>query len=268
MVVRILCLHGMGVNGDIFSFQTAGLQSQLPSNYVFFFANAPETCDPAPGMGDFFSGPYRCWYNTPTTSKVAAAHHFVQNIIEQNGPFDGVIGFSQGAAVAASMILHHQLESPEERSLFSFAIFIGSPIPFSKSLDHGIDLRGYFGLETFQKFHQVRPGCPTVIPSYLVTDKTYLRGETELEGKALCGLSGSFYQMFHPTVDSARISIPVAHVYGSNDPWIRHSIDLVGLCDSEKTYVVEHDGAHEIPGVITDELCDVVENTAYMAGCY
>ncbi len=59
------------------------------------FVNGPASCDVAPGLEDVLVGPARCWYNTPTTAKVAAAHEAIQEIIERQGPFDGVMGFSQ-----------------------------------------------------------------------------------------------------------------------------------------------------------------------------
>jgi hypothetical protein len=52
-------------------------------------------CDPAPGVANVFPKPYLCWYNTPTTIKVAAAQKYVLDYIKKEGPFDGVLGFSQ-----------------------------------------------------------------------------------------------------------------------------------------------------------------------------
>lgn len=116
MVLRILCLHGMGVNADIFALQTgkqlfapvldhetqsrvncpaASIRATLPSTYDFFFVDGPAVCDAAPSVGEVFAGPYRCWYNTPTMAKVSAAHDFVRGVMEKEGPFDGVMGFSQ-----------------------------------------------------------------------------------------------------------------------------------------------------------------------------
>ncbi|KAF2259790.1 hypothetical protein CC78DRAFT_571633 [Lojkania enalia] len=178
MTVRILCLHGMGSNAAIFAQQTAPFRSLLASDHEMVFLEAPNTCEPSPEVLGFYPGPYLCWYDTPTTAKVAAAHKFVLDYVERRGPFDGVIGFSQGAALAASILLHHQLKSPSTPPPFSFSVFLGSPIPFSHSLRYGIDTRKAFGARIVTP--TVRPNCPNEVPKYLITDPAYLRGEEEL----------------------------------------------------------------------------------------
>lgn len=164
------------------------------------------------------------------------------------------------------MILHHQLEFPQEEPLFRFGIFMASPVPFSKSTEHGIDARKYFGLSGGVHSRPVRAGCPENIPSYLITDKAYLRGEAELEGKLMSTLQHSFYQMFHHAVDSVRIEIPVAHIFGQFDPWRLHSKELIALCRAETSYELLHDQGHEVPRGVEEELCDLIENVVARAG--
>lgn len=55
---------------------------------------------------------------------------FLQQYIEEHdeGPFDGVLGFSEGASVAASLILRQSAE--KRTSPFKFAIFICAVPPF------------------------------------------------------------------------------------------------------------------------------------------
>lgn len=163
----------------------------------------------------------------------------------------------KGAAVAASMILHHQIEYPMEPPLFRMAIFIGSPIPFSKDLGSGIDARTYFGLLAPKPS---RAGYPTKIPDYLITDAAYLKSDSHLSRPY-----ETYYQMFHPAVDSIRIQVPTAHIYGWNDPWYLHSKDLARLCSENLTSVYEHDGGHEIPRSESEEICDVIETAIAMA---
>ena len=157
----------------------------------------------------------------------------------------------QGAALAASMILHDEIAG--RTPIFRMAIFICSPVPFSYSLQYGIDTRTYFGL---QADAPIRPGCPCKVPEYLITDKAYLQGE---EGED--DVSATYYQMFHPTVDTVRINIPTAHIYGRKDPWRRHSLDLVRLCRKEGTSVYEHSSGHVIPKQDDEEeeMCNVIE---------
>ena len=79
-------------------------RSLLPSWYEFVFIDGGYTCDPAPGVADFYSGPYLCWYSSPTTANVTEAHRRVSSVIEDNGPFDAVMGFSQVCATISSII--------------------------------------------------------------------------------------------------------------------------------------------------------------------
>ncbi|KAI4242033.1 MAG: hypothetical protein L6R40_004260 [Gallowayella cf. fulva] len=267
MPFRVLCLHGMGVNAAIFAAQTAHFRSLLPLDYEWIFIDGPAECDAAPGVAAFYEPPYLCWYTSPTTAKMDSAHKLISSVIERDGPFDAVMGFSQGAALAASAILRHQIQHPNRPPLFNMGIFICSPMPFSQSLDFGVDARKYFGLGGLLR--PSRPGCPTTVPEYLITDPAYLKGEDELDDSS----SGSddeslpvrrtspsiFYQMYHSTVDTVRIKIPTVHVYGRRDKWRLHSKDLVKLCPKNLATVYEHDGGHEIPKSASEEICDAIE---------
>ena len=148
-------------------------------------------------------------------------------------------------------------------------------MPFSQSLDFGIDARKYFGLRGIQR--PSRPGCPTHVPEYLITDPAYLMGEDELDDSsssssddesqpALLVPRGIYYQMYHSSVDSVRIKIPTVHVYGRQDKWRLHSMDLVRLCSRDFATVFEHDGGHEIPKSASEEICDAIEIGAAAVG--
>ncbi|KAI4149384.1 MAG: hypothetical protein LQ340_004663 [Diploschistes diacapsis] len=189
--------------------------------------------------------------------RVAAAHKHLQYLIKTKGPFDGVLGFSQGAALAASLLLHHQINSPDQPAPFKAAIFICSPVPFSTSVEYGIDTRAYFGIETMQLS---RPHCPDQVPKHLITDPAYLNGEVETGQD---GQHSTFYQMFHPTVDTCRIAVPTLHVYGKRDKWRLHSRDLYELCEPATANCLEHDAGHEVPAAYAEEIADAVESTMF-----
>lgn len=280
---RILCLHGQGVNARIFSEQTEALRAFLPSQYEFIFRDAPFVCGPAPGgiAKMYPKDTYRCWYTSPSTERVRAAHKAIIKIIKELGGVDGVMGFSQGAAVAASLILHRQLVN--EIPLFRVAIFICSPVPFSRSLDYGIDTRKYFGLIGGGVPIPAPPrlNCPDTVPSHLVTDVHYLNGEEEIEDELIITKmqerreasynvgqrTGTYYQMFHPSVDEVRIEIPTANIFGRRDAWRLHSMDLMRLCDPLMTTTMEHAGGHIVPQnqAEIEEMCDVIETA--IASC-
>lgn len=74
---------------------TESFRSLLPSDYDFTFVDGPTTCKPEVAIAKVYPGPYLCWYRTPTTESVTAAHHHVKSIMAENGSFDGIMGFSQ-----------------------------------------------------------------------------------------------------------------------------------------------------------------------------
>lgn len=192
------------------------------------------------------------------------------------------------------MILHHQIERPTDPPLFRAAIFICSPLPFSRSLDHGIDVRTYFGLKVTQP---LSPARPTTVPEYLIPEQYFLQRDERNDSIAtskskdngiltqnptntpsaslLAGFvastssedpaeNGPFYNMFHASVDTLRIAIPTAHIYGRQDSWRHHSLDLIALC--EEPVAFEHDGGHEVPSSASEQICDVIEEVVAKAG--
>ena len=159
------------------------------------------------------------------------------------------------------MILHHELANPSQPPLFDVAIFISSPLPFSYSLDYGIDTRKYFGIK---ESTPSRPGCCTTVPRHLYTPAAYLRSDQELANSI--GESQIHYQMFHPSDSDTRISIPTAHIYGRKDVWRLHSMDVKELSQREKASVFEHDYGHEIPRDYSEEICDTIEIAVARAG--
>jgi acetyl esterase/lipase/predicted esterase len=132
--LRILCLHGYHGSGAILRRQMAPWPGELASLTDFVYIDAPSLAagdfgwwhavdaeqDPAsddPGVG----GPHR-HYKGWARTRAAIVKTF-----EEQGPFDGVLGFSQGAALAGLLV---GLRAPDgvttaERPIrFDFAIVV------------------------------------------------------------------------------------------------------------------------------------------------
>lgn len=116
--LRLLCLHGYAQNGDFFRVRTGALRKAL-KRADFHFIDAPyparagfiqEDVDGANGRG-----PALGWWDfegetsRPSTSAkysgLEEALRNVHQVIEREGPFDGILGFSQGATLAAMLCL-------------------------------------------------------------------------------------------------------------------------------------------------------------------
>lgn len=61
------------------------------------------------------------------------AFEHTKRFIAESGPFDAVMGFSQGAALAASLIIHHSRTRPAEPPLFRAAVFICGAAPWEST---------------------------------------------------------------------------------------------------------------------------------------
>lgn len=80
-------------------------RSLLPQNFEYEFFNAEYEYPAAEGVGEIFPGPYYCFYPVPTINNVEYAHQYVQDIIDEEGPFDAVMGFSQVCQLFFKLLL-------------------------------------------------------------------------------------------------------------------------------------------------------------------
>ncbi|KAJ5173756.1 Serine hydrolase FSH [Penicillium coprophilum] len=250
MPIRVLCLHGMGTNAAILRAQLKPILDLLPTECDFIFPNAPWTCDPFPGVANIHEGPYLAWIRTPFTEQVVHAHTYLQKYLSD--PIDLVIGFSQGAALAASLMLHSELAG--QPSPFKAAMLICSTLPSTCSPEYGIDVRDYFGITG------PPTGRPKVLPdeSLVVRHKYFLQTEKILDPNRPV-----YYNLFHADVDTVRIRIPTAHIYGRRDIlWRQQSLAMIQLCEG-KVYRFEHGGGHEVPRSEVEDVCDLIEQLVH-----
>ncbi|KAI1094618.1 serine hydrolase FSH [Rostrohypoxylon terebratum] len=124
--MRFICLHGMGTSAEIFETQTDPLRQALGKNHDFEFYEGEHDVPPATGIHEVFKRDvYKAWYDPCLgASTHRKAIELLSEIVDEDGPFDGCIGFSQGAALLASYLLAHQALNPFSPPPFRLAIFI------------------------------------------------------------------------------------------------------------------------------------------------
>jgi predicted esterase len=117
---RILCLHGGGVSGRVFRLQCRTIIAQLATTFRLVFMDGPYLSKPHKDivavygtLGPFFR--WLPWHNDqPDLPPSAAADDIMNACLEAmdrdpgSGPWVGVLGFSQGAKVAASLLWAQQ----------------------------------------------------------------------------------------------------------------------------------------------------------------
>ncbi|KAK4166345.1 serine hydrolase-domain-containing protein [Cladorrhinum sp. PSN259] len=148
--VKILCLHGYASNPEILKRQISPIAERLPKSYEWHYLEGLASCRGEVADDDDDengSSPKLCYYHTPSTHQIDKGHRYLWNQLLFDGPFDVILGFGQGAALAASFLLHEQLEE-NYGSQFKSAVLICPSSPFSKCLEVGYNARGMFGLES------------------------------------------------------------------------------------------------------------------------
>jgi len=113
--LRVLCFHGYHGSASILRSQMAGLVSAMPSNIDFLYVDAPSLA-----RGDFgwwhegFSG----WERTLA---------WAEELFANQPRFDGVFGFSQGAALVGLLAAANESETyrTSEEGWFDFAALVG-----------------------------------------------------------------------------------------------------------------------------------------------
>ncbi|KAK3278159.1 hypothetical protein CYMTET_13886 [Cymbomonas tetramitiformis] len=158
---RILCLHGYLQNEEAFRHRTGSLRKALKSKAEFIFVDAPVTAVPlaaddeqACGGDSTVGVGLRGWWVAgenndealaknegaqgvsprvrPSQSKQAigwdTSSEFLSQVSDTLGPFDGVLGFSQGASVAALLLAQNRLPTVK------FAILISGFLPVDAEL--------------------------------------------------------------------------------------------------------------------------------------
>ncbi|PNY29659.1 Uncharacterized protein TCAP_00427, partial [Tolypocladium capitatum] len=257
-VMRILCLHGVGSSGIICESQLHPFIRACDPSYEFIFVDGPAPSDRGPGMGAFLDGPFYSHTNGYDPGSMASAIEHLETIIDESGPFNGVLGFSQGAALALSYM--HLQQTRNEPIAFKFALCFSSVIPCSADEDFGegviqrlcplrLNLDGIGSMsvemqtdeETLFNDLLRRTVIPaqennSLLPNYDMA--VYTRGDFSKAPR-----------LMHPNLTRHKIRVPTVHITGKRDAdFMRNMADAArGLCDEKTLKKLEHNGGHQPP---------------------
>ncbi|MCJ1379110.1 hypothetical protein MMC17_002210 [Xylographa soralifera] len=113
--------------------ESQALCKDLGGGHTFEFVEGSIPCPPAPGLAKIFSRQteyYAFFTDFATTFRTALDD--LEKYLQEEGSFDGVIGFSQGACLAASLMIRHAQKQPPQ-SIFRCAVFICGIEPWNVS---------------------------------------------------------------------------------------------------------------------------------------
>ncbi|XP_022594658.1 esterase OVCA2 [Seriola dumerili] len=144
--LRVLCIHGYRQNGSSFREKTGALRKLLKKQVELVYMSAPHSVQQAsseapekengsgPGPGGD-EDPRGWWFSDVQARSFSAQQQceeslgieesvsFVREALKAQGPFDGILGFSQGAAFVA-MLCSLQEQKLEPEFNFRFAILV------------------------------------------------------------------------------------------------------------------------------------------------
>ncbi|KAI2628549.1 inducible nitrate reductase 2 [Hypoxylon sp. NC1633] len=272
---RILALHGVGSSGAILKDQLAPLTRELGSEYEFVYFDGAIERERGPGMAPYYPGPFYSYTTGYSTAEVSEAMEDLDQFIEDNGPFDGVFGFSQGASMAATYLLDHYAREPEAQPPFDFAVLFSSVAAFSPdetccgSVIADLMEQDYPAVQTFPDavFSKLSK-LGRLFAEYLALTFTVAKQI----GAVSPDQDIAFFKqrnmqdvprVLHPSLTEDRIKVPTVHVIGKADlpAMVAQSRLVSGLCDQSLARVHYHSGGHGIPAKRTDvkPLLEMIE---------
>lgn len=139
---RILALHGGGTNSRIFKAQCRALEASLNAHkFRLVYAEAPFPSVPGPDVLSVYSrwGPFKAWLRssdviTPSPQDLGAVETAITEAVRADDELGGrgawvsVLGFSQGARIAASLLLQQQRRFVHQYD-FSFGVLLAGRGP-------------------------------------------------------------------------------------------------------------------------------------------
>lgn len=278
--------------------------SQISPEHTFDFIDAQFEGSAAPGIADVFPGPYFVWYQNYNPENVEKVHEYLQSVIDEDGPYDGIIGFSEGAALAASFLLSREYRatlgqvSEDIVSEFKMAIFFNSVKPYSPSEEIGSDAAEQFQQELrrhslFLKGQSADRRKSSISDveisalaerrqsvlaqrrkSIIAWKKDGMLGEkagwAEVDKKVQNHVWDRLFSpvfSFDPDSFPCKIQIPTLNVIGIKDQFSEYSEELTKLCDPEQMEIARIDLGHEIArsGDGLDKVVQLFEIVVMMA---
>ncbi|XP_034244082.1 esterase OVCA2 [Thrips palmi] len=166
--LKILCLHGYRQSGEHFRKKMGGVRKLMKSAADFEYISSPHIInsdeDNEPADGD----PHAWWFTNEETNTYDSKEFeskcfgfeesvkFVESVIREKGPFDGILGFSQGACFLSLLCCLQQ--QGRLQGSFKFAIFSSGYL--SRCVAHQNLYTDKLGLPTLHIFGET----DTVIP--------------------------------------------------------------------------------------------------------
>lgn len=204
-------------------------------------------------MDLFYEPPYFSWWKNDTVDDVRAAVARMNEYIEENGPYDAAMMFSQGCVLGSAALLLHQEETPHLPAPFKTAIFIcgGPSMPILEELGFHISARARERDGVSRDALMQQSGNSAILT----------QGANRWMGLESLNDGLSEDQLRKEIECPFRIDIPTVHIYGSKDPRYASGLHLSAICVPERRRTYNHEGGHDIPRgtQVSDNIAELVK---------
>lgn len=221
---RILMLHGGGTNSRIFHMQCRSIDYHLKPHFRTVYVEAPLPSIAGPDVLTVYAecGPFKRWVLTTEPNAVERQPKETWDLDERaiadamdaddrrgaTGPWVGVLGFSQGAKMAASVLLRQQ----------------ENPAALGRLRRAGCDFR--FGVLMAGRGPLIQPDPDTA--DWLGAGEKFDYA-SNLAAKRV-------------------LHVPTIHVHGMQDPGLDfHEVLLSEWCEPGTTKLIQWEGNHRLP---------------------
>ena len=135
--LRILCFHGYLQDSFVFKTRIAALKRKLKNVATLDFLDGPFEATPLERFQvdqNEETPKGKGWWTFDGTKSIGyeQAVEYVANYMKQNGPYDGLLGFSQGGTMACYLALLQQQQKFSEP--FHFVISVAGGFPTDESM--------------------------------------------------------------------------------------------------------------------------------------
>ncbi|KAM1023244.1 hypothetical protein TB2_044026 [Malus domestica] len=104
---RFLCLHGFRTNGEIMRKQVGKWPESVLENFDMVYLDAPFPAQGKSEVEGIFDPPYYEWFQFNKEfseyTNLDKCLEYIEDYMVKQGPFDGLVGFSQGAVISAGL---------------------------------------------------------------------------------------------------------------------------------------------------------------------
>ncbi|KAM1777526.1 hypothetical protein ACFX11_044186 [Malus domestica] len=104
---RFLCLHGFRTNGEIMRKQVGKWPESVLENFDMVYLDAPFPAQGKSEVEGIFDPPYYEWFQFNKEfseyTNFDKCLEYIEDYMVKQGPFDGLVGFSQGAVISAGL---------------------------------------------------------------------------------------------------------------------------------------------------------------------